>query len=203
MYIIYFSRELAPKDDIVASYRRSHDLWNSCIMTDLIWYCFKAHQPPCFALDVRGSISLPCIQTMRLKIHLSSCKRGKWILTESNETYTECSKLQINVMCQTILEENVYWLSNEHRKISKSRSASPDTMSVVPSFRVQYLLLYHDWAKFITIWKTPEPCSAHQYLHATWSTFSDPFHTFSFTMQSYYQNSPLSLKYYFYEEWLQ
>ena len=25
---------------------------------------------------------------------------------------------------------------------------------------------------------TPEPCSAHQCLHATWSTVSDPFHTF-------------------------
>ena len=40
---------------------------------------------------------------------------------ESNETYTECSRLQINDMCQTILEENVYWLSNEHRKTRKSR----------------------------------------------------------------------------------
>ena len=55
-----------------------------------------------------------------LKINLSSGKKRKWILTESNETYTECSRLQINVMCQTILEENVYWLSNEHRKIRKS-----------------------------------------------------------------------------------
>ena len=40
---------------------------------------------------------------------------------------------------------------------------------------------------------SPEPCSTHQYLHATWSTFSDPFHTISFTMQSHDQNSILSL----------
>ena len=67
------------------------------------------------------------------------------------------------------LEENVYWLSNEHRKIRKSRLASPDTICVVPytSFCVQCLLLYKDWAKFIMILMTPEPCSAHQYLHAT------------------------------------
>ena len=92
-------------------------------------------------------------------------------------------------MCQLILEENVYWLSNEHRKIRKSGSISPDTICVVPyiAFCVQCLLLYQDWAKFIMILMTPEPCSAHQYLHATWSTFSDPFHTFSFTMQSHYQ----------------
>ena len=57
-----------------------------------------------------------------LKINLSSGKKKrKLILTESNETYTECSRLQINDMCQTILEENVYWLSNEHRKTRKSR----------------------------------------------------------------------------------
>ena len=55
-----------------------------------------------------------------LKINLSSGKKRKWILTESNETYTEYSRLQINVMCHTILEENVYWVSNEHRKIRKS-----------------------------------------------------------------------------------
>ena len=48
-------------------------------------------------------------------------KRRKLILTESNETYTECSRLQINDMCQTILEANVYWLSNEHSKRRKSR----------------------------------------------------------------------------------
>ena len=58
--------------------------------------------------------------THYLKPNLNSGKKRKWILTESNETYTECSRLQINVMCQTILEENVYWLSNEHRKIRKS-----------------------------------------------------------------------------------
>ena len=51
----------------------------------------------------------------------STGKKKKKILTESNETYTECSRLQINDMCQTILEENVYWLSNEHRKTRKSR----------------------------------------------------------------------------------
>ena len=110
-----------------------------------------------------------------LKINLSSGKKKKKrILTESNETYTECSRLQINVMCQTILEENVYWLSNEHRKIRKSGSTtSPDTICVVPytSFCVQCLLLYQDWAKFIMILMSPEPCSVHQYLHATWSTF--------------------------------
>ena len=110
----------------------------------------------------------------RLKINLSSGKKRKWILAESNKTYTECSRLQINVICQTILVENVYWLSNEHS--------------------VQCLLLYQDWAKFIMILMTPEPCSKHQYLHATWSTFSDPFHTFSSTMQSHDQNSQLSLK---------
>ena len=57
-----------------------------------------------------------------LKINSSTGKKKKKkILTESNETYTECSRLQINDMCQTILEENVYWLSNEHRKTRKSR----------------------------------------------------------------------------------
>ena len=63
-----------------------------------------------------------------LKINLSSGKKRKWILTESNETYTECLRLQINVIRQTILVENVYWLGNEHRKIRKSRNTSPDTM---------------------------------------------------------------------------
>ena len=57
----------------------------------------------------------------RLKINSSTGKKKKLILTESNETYTECSRLQINDMCQTILEENVYWLSNEHRKTRKPR----------------------------------------------------------------------------------
>ena len=56
-----------------------------------------------------------------LKIDSSSGKKTTLILTESNEAYTECSRLQINGMCQTILEENVYWLSNEHRKTRKSR----------------------------------------------------------------------------------
>ena len=54
-------------------------------------------------------------------INSSTGKKKKLILTESNETYTECSRLQINDMCQTILEENVYWLSNEHRKTRKPR----------------------------------------------------------------------------------
>ena len=58
---------------------------------------------------------------LTLKINSSTGKKKKIILTESNETYTECSRLQINDMCQTILEENVYWLSNEHRKTRKSR----------------------------------------------------------------------------------
>ena len=98
-------------------------------------------------------------------------------------------------MCQTILEENVSWLSNEHRKIRKSSSTSPDTICVVPytSFCVDCLLLYQDWAKFVMNLMTPEFCSTHQYLDARWSTFSDAFHTFSFTMQSRYQNPPLSL----------
>ena len=39
----------------------------------------------------------------------------------------------------------------------------------------------------------PEPCSTHQYLYARWSTFSDRFHTVSFTMQLHDQNSTLSL----------
>ena len=56
-----------------------------------------------------------------LKINSSTGKKKKLILTESNETYTECSRLQINDMCQTILEESVYWLSNEHRKTGKPR----------------------------------------------------------------------------------
>ena len=60
-------------------------------------------------------------ETQWLKINSSTGKKKKLILTEPNETYTECSRLQINDMCQTILEENVYWLSNEHRKTSKSR----------------------------------------------------------------------------------
>ena len=61
-------------------------------------------------------------QLHSLKINSSSGKKKrKLILTESNETYTECSRLQINDMCQTVLEENVYWLSNEHRKTRKSR----------------------------------------------------------------------------------
>ena len=58
--------------------------------------------------------------------------------------------------------------------------------------RVQCLLLNQDWAKFIMMLMTPELCSTHQYLHAT-KSFSDPFHTFSFTMQSDDQNSSLSL----------
>ena len=60
-------------------------------------------------------------EIMNLKINSSTGKKKKKILTESNETYTECSRLQINDMCQTILEENVYWLSSEHRKTRKSR----------------------------------------------------------------------------------
>ena len=61
------------------------------------------------------------VNTQILKINSSTGKKKKLILTESNETYTECSRLQINDMCQTILEENVYWLSNEHRKTRKPR----------------------------------------------------------------------------------
>ena len=48
------------------------------------------------------------------------------------------------------------------------------------SFCVQCLLLYQDWAKFIMILMILELFSTHQYLHATWSTFSDPLYTFSF-----------------------
>ena len=69
---------------------------------------------------------------LTLKINLSTVKKIKLFLTESNETYTECSRLQINDMCQTILEENVYWLSNEHRKTRNQGSTNPDTMRVVP-----------------------------------------------------------------------
>ena len=70
----------------------------------------------------------PSLAWQSLNINLSSGKKNrKLILTESNETYTECSRLQINVMCQTILEENVYWLGNEHRKIRKSGWAPAPT----------------------------------------------------------------------------
>ena len=59
-------------------------------------------------------------------------------------------------------------------------STIPDTMCVVPiySFLCECLLLYQDSVKFIMILMTPEPCSAHQYLHAPWSTVSDPFTPF-------------------------
>ena len=44
----------------------------------------------------------------------------------------------------------------------------------------------------------PEPCSTHQYAryarYARWSTFSDRFHTVSFTMHLHDQYSTLSLK---------
>ena len=50
------------------------------------------------------------LRNFQLKINSSTGKKKKkLILTESNETYTECSRLQINDMCQTILEENVYY----------------------------------------------------------------------------------------------
>ena len=65
-----------------------------------------------------------------LKINSSSGKKKKKILTESGETYTECSRLQINDMCQTILEENVYWLSNEHRKTRKLKVVPTPTPCV-------------------------------------------------------------------------
>ena len=105
----------------------------------------------------------------QLKINSSTGKKKKKILTESNETYTECSRLQINDMCQTILEENVYWLSNEHRKTRKPRQYHPRHHVCCPiySFLCECLLLYQDSVKFIMILMTPEPCSAHQYLHAT------------------------------------
>ena len=80
------------------------------------------------------------------------------------------------------------WVMSIERQGSQG-STSPDTMCVVPyiAFCVQCSLLYQDSVKFIMILMAPEPCSAHQYWHATWSTVSDPFHTFSFTMQSHYQ----------------
>ena len=62
-----------------------------------------------------------------------------------------------------------------------------------PSFCVQCLLLYQDWAKFFIILMIPEPCSTHQYLYARWSTLSDRFRIISFTMQLHDQNSTLSL----------
>ena len=73
------------------------------------------------ALELRNTSAIWI--TVRFKIKVSSGKNlKKLILTESNENYTECSRLQINIICQTILVENVYWLSNnEHRKIRKSR----------------------------------------------------------------------------------
>ena len=92
-------------------------------------------------------------------------------------------------MCQTILEEMCTgWVMSIERQGNQG-STNPDTICVLPyiAFCVQCLLLYQDLAKFIMILMIPEPCSAHTYLHATWSTVSDPFHTFSFTMQSHYQ----------------
>ena len=84
----------------------------------------------------------------RLAIAQIFCLFRKLILTESNETYmyTECSRLQINDMCQTILEENVYWLSMSIERQGNQGSTSPDTMCVVPyiAFCVQCLLLYQD-----------------------------------------------------------
>ena len=57
-----------------------------------------------------------------LKINLSSGKKKKMNSHRiKRNLHRICSRLQINVMCQTILEENVYWLSNEHRKTRKSR----------------------------------------------------------------------------------
>ena len=53
-----------------------------------------------------------------LKINFSSGKK------KENEFLQNQTKLTLNVqdvMCQTNLEENLYWLSNEHRKIRKSR----------------------------------------------------------------------------------
>ena len=60
--------------------------------------------------------------------------------------------------------------------------------TVLVTFKV-----YQDWAKFLIILMIPEPCSKlHQYLYARWSIFSDRFPN---TMQSYDQNSTLSLRY--------
>ena len=68
-------------------------------------------------------------------------------------------------------------------------------LSIVPhtSFCVQCLLLNYHCAKFHIILMTPEPYITHQYFYATWSTFSDWFHTASFTIQLHDQNSTLSL----------
>ena len=47
---------------------------------------------------------------------------------------------------------------------------------------------------FVIVLMIPEPCCTHQYVYATWSTFSDRFHTVSFRMQSHDYNLTLSLK---------
>ena len=71
------------------------------------------------------------------------------------------------------------WVMSIERQGNQG-STIPDTMCVVPyiAFYVSVCLLYQDSVKFIMILMTPEPCSAHQYLHAPWSTVSDPFTPF-------------------------
>ena len=52
-------------------------------------------------------ISKEIASVFHLKISLSSGNDRKLILTESNKTYTHCSRLLINDMCQTVSVENV------------------------------------------------------------------------------------------------
>ena len=47
------------------------------------------------------------VYDLNLKINLNSSKYRTYIFTESNEIYTECSRLQIKDMRKTNLVENV------------------------------------------------------------------------------------------------
>ena len=131
-----------------------------------------------------------------LKRRLSSGKRWKIICERYHSYYASVEEHQIrHVPWKAWLFKCLHILNMSCNIVKLGGRIFTPRVRVVPytSFCVQCLLLYQDSAKFIMILMTPEPCSVHQYLHATWSTVSDPSHTFSFTMQSHDQNSPLSL----------
>ena len=87
-------------------------------------------------------------------------KKRKLILTESNETYTECSRLQINDMwhCAKQFWKKMYtgWVMSIERQGNQG-STIPPTPCVIPCPMYSFLCYFTKTrSKFIMILMTPE-----------------------------------------------
>ena len=132
----------------------------------------------------------------KLKRRLSSGKRWKIICERYHSYYASVEEHQIrHVPWKAWLFKCLHILNMSCNIVKLQGRIFTPCVCVVPytSFCVQCLQLYLDLAKFLIILMIPEPCNTHKFLYARWSTFSGPFHTVSFTMQSHDQNSTSSL----------